>query len=377
MNARIAKTEVLQLRHPVVTPTGPAAVTYSHRESLIVRLEDGDGLVGWGETYTAPGLAAVARAVGSMLEGKVAADSRGLLDLLWETCVDSMVVSAWSIAIDDLRARQLGVSVAQLYGGSRRKKVRAYASSGGYRNGFEPEEGWLADVKYAKDNGFTACKLRIGRYHPRRELAGLREVRAAVDPSIDLMVDANGAYSVPLAIEVGRGLEALGFCWFEEPLIRFRAGMSYPGYELLSALDIPIAAGEGLQSRGAFAAFLDRKAADIIQPDVAICGGVGEGLFIAEMAALSGVPCVPHAWGGAILLAATIAFLSLIPESSELVGPSSPLLEFDLFENRMRTEIAGDALQAIDGYVTVPVSPGLGIEIDERALRSLVDMEAK
>lgn len=77
------------------------------------------------------------------------------------------------------------------------------------------------------------------------------------------------------------------------------------------------------------------------------------------------------------MLAATIAFLSLIPEGSELVGPSSPLLEFDLFENRMRTEIAGDALQAIDGYVTVPVSPGLGIEIDERALRSLVDVEAR
>ena len=194
---------------------------------------------------------------------------------------------------------------------------------------------------------------------------------------MDLMVDANGAYSVPLAIEVGRGLEALGFRWFEEPLIRFRAGMSYPGYELLSALDIPIAAGEGLQTRGAFAAFLDRKAADIIQPDVAICGGVGEGLFIAEMAALRGVPCVPHAWGGAILLAATIAFLSLIPEGSELVGPASPLLEFDLFENRMRTEIAGDSLQAVDGYVTVPVNPGLGIEIDEHALRSLADMEAR
>jgi D-galactarolactone cycloisomerase len=95
------------------------------------------------------------------------------------------------------------------------------------------------------------------------------------------------------------------------------------------------------------------------------------------MAALRGVPCVPHAWGGAILLAATIAFLSLIPEGSELVGPASPLLEFDLFENRMRTEIAGDSLRAIDGYVTVPVSPGLGIEIDEHALRSLVDVEAR
>jgi D-galactarolactone cycloisomerase len=166
-------------------------------------------------------------------------------------------------------------------------------------------------------------------------------------------------------------LEANGYRWFEEPLIRFRDGLSYPGYEHLSSLDIPIAAGEGLPNRGAFAQFVTRGAADIIQPDIAICGGIGEGVFIAEFAALHGKPTVPHAWGGAILLAATVQFASLIPEPSELPGLTSPLLEFDRFENRMRTEITRTPMALEDGHVRVPVTPGLGIEIDEDALRAL------
>ena len=185
------------------------------------------------------------------------------------------------------------------------------------------------------------------------------------------MVDANGAYSVPLAIEVGRTLERLSFRWFEEPLIRFRGGMSYPGYEALAALDIPIAAGEGLQSRGAFDAFITRGAADIIQPDVAICGGIGEGMFVAELAALRGRPCVPHAWGGAILLAATLQLLSLIPEPSEVAGAASPLIEVDRFENRMRTEVTRAPIQLTDGCIDIPRGPGLGIDVDEHALRGL------
>ena len=108
-----------------------------------------------------------------------------------------------------------------------------------------------------------------------------------------------------------------------------------------------------------------------MQPDVAICGGVGEAVFIAELAALNGRPCVPHAWGGAVLLAATVQFASLIPEPSELAGALSPLLEVDRFENRMRTELAQVPQEVVDGRVAVPTGPGLGIEVDEQALRRL------
>ena len=367
----IARTEVFVLRHEVSVPTGPAAVSYTNRECVMVRLEDGDGNVGWGETYHGPGIDAVARELGKLLRGHAPSQARRLLDLLHETCADSLAISAWAIAIDDLRGRQLGVSVADLYGGRRRDSIRAYASSGGYRDGVDLATSWLDDVRTAIADGFTACKLRIGRFSPARELPNLELVRAETDPAIELMVDANGAYSLPLAIEVGRVLERLSFRWFEEPLIRFRGGMSYPGYEDLAVLDIPIAAGEGLQSRGAFESFIARGGADIVQPDVAICGGIGEALFIAELAALRGRICVPHAWGGAVLLAATVQFASLIPEPSELAGALSPLLEVDRFENRMRTELAQVPQEVVAGRVDVPTRPGLGIDIDEQALRRL------
>jgi len=371
VSSRIARTEVLTLQHPVVTPRGPAAVTYSSRECVIVRLEDADGVVGWGETYTGPGLAAVASALGEQLHGEVPSQARKLLHHMLASGADTMAISAWSIALDDLRGRQLGLSVADLYGGRLRDSIRAYASSGGYQNDAGPETTWSDDVSSAIADGFTAVKIRIGRFAPRREAPLLENLRALTDADVELMVDANGAYSVPQAIEVGRVLEANGYRWFEEPLIRFRDGLSYPGYEHLSSLDIPIAAGEGLPNRGAFAQFVTRGAADIIQPDIAICGGIGEGVFIAEFAALHGKPTVPHAWGGAILLAATVQFASLIPEPSELPGLTSPLLEFDRFENRMRTEITRTPLALEDGHVRVPVTPGLGIEIDEDALRAL------
>jgi D-galactarolactone cycloisomerase len=372
MTSKVACVEVLTLQHAVALPAGPAGVTYRHRECLVVRVEDGDGVVGWGETYVAPGLAAVARELGTTLIGHDPSLARSALDALFETGSDSMAISAWAIALDDLRGRQLGLPISQLYGGARRTSVQAYASSGGYRDDLGPEESWFSDVRSAVGDGFLACKVRIGRFHPRRELPILEQLREETDDSIDLMVDANGAYSLPVAREVGRKLAELNFRWFEEPLIRGRSGMNYPGYERLSGLEIPIAAAEGLHNRSAFHHVLNRGGIDIIQPDVAICGGIGEATFIAEMAALNGTPCVPHAWGGAILLAATLQLISLIPEPSEVVGPSSPLLEFDRFENRMRTEVSRTPIAVVDGFVAIPDAPGLGIEIDEAALRSLI-----
>ena len=185
------------------------------------------------------------------------------------------------------------------------------------------------------------------------------------------MVDANGAYTLPRARLVGAELGRLGYRWFEEPLIRFRSGLAYPGYEDLSGLGIAIAAAEGLQTRTEFDDFLRRNGADIIQPDVAICGGVGEGLFIAELAALRGRMCVPHAWGGAVLLGATLQLLAVLPESSELPGSESPLLELDRFENKMRTELSPTDLTPDQGRVTIPTGPGLGIDIDPDQLESL------
>ena len=366
----IERVEVFRLSHPVAAPTGPSGATYDRRQAVLVRLRDGDGLDGWGETYARVGVAAAIEEIGELLIGRGATDARPLLDELRIATADQLAVSALAIALDDLRARRLGVPISALYGGRRRDSVRAYASSGGYVDGVEPERSWPDEVAGALRDGFTACKVRIGRYAPSRELPILAKLRQEVGDDVDLMVDANGAYAVPRARQVARVLADLRFRWLEEPLTRHRGGLSYPGYQHLTGLDIAIAAAEGLETRGAFDAFLARTPVDIVQPDVAICGGIGELLFVAELAALRGRQCVPHAWGGAILLAATLHAISLLPEPSELAGPDSPLLEFDRFENPMRTRLATEPFEVTGGgRVAIPTGPGLGITVDEDFIR--------
>lgn len=361
--------EIFEMEYPVSVPSGPSGVTYRRRSAVLVRLEDGEGRSGWGETYRRPGVFAILDELAGQLLGRRPAEYLSIVDDFSVASPDRLATSAIAIALDDLRARQLDVPVASLYGGPRRGRVGAYASSGGYQDDLAPEQSWPAELESALADGFRAAKFRVGRYAPGREVPILAGLRSAAGPDIDLMVDANGAYGVPTALRMGRALEELRFRWLEEPLARSRGGLVYPGYELLAGLDIPVAAAEGLETRSAFDAFLARGAADIVQPDVAICGGIGEALFVADLAALRGRLCVPHAWGGAILLAATLQLLAVLREPAELPGADSPVLEVDRFENPLRTELWGGEVQPVDGLIDIPSGPGLGLAVDDEFVR--------
>jgi D-galactarolactone cycloisomerase len=368
--ARIAAAEEFLLVHVLDEPRGVSCAWYDRRESVLVRLADDDGVAGWGEACVRPGTIAVLRELGAMLVGRDPMAARARIADLQATAADAWALSALSVALDDLRARRLGVSVATLYGGPLRERVRAYASSGGYHREREIEELWPAEAAEMAAAGFTAMKLRIGRHAPGRELPVLEAVRAQ-QPELELLVDANGAYALPRAIAVGRALERLGFGWYEEPLTRTRGGLSYPGYErLAAALDIPVAAGEALETRGAFAAFLSRGAAEIVQPDVGICGGIGEALLVGELAALDGRLCIPHCWGGAILLAATLQLHALLPAPDELDDPGLPPLELDVFENPLMTRVIAEPFRLEGGHVAIPSGPGLGVDVDEAFVRA-------
>jgi D-galactarolactone cycloisomerase len=261
--------------------------------------------------------------------------------------------------------------VAALYGGRRRESVRAYASSAGYHATREPEELWPAEVAEAVAEGFSAVKFRIGKYHPERELAVLAAIRAELGPGVQMMADGNGALSVTQSIRVAAGLADLGFTWLEEPINRFRGSQRYPGYnDLTRNAGIAIAAGEGLERRTDFARLLD-DGVDILQPDVAICGGIGEACFVAGLAALHGRACVPHCWGGAIVMAATLQLLAVTPEPTEVDDSYGTILEWDTFENPMRTDLLTEPLTLSGGRVTIPAGPGLGVEVDEETVRRL------
>jgi D-galactarolactone cycloisomerase len=115
---------------------------------------------------------------------------------------------------------------------------------------------------------------------------------------------------------------------------------------------------------------LRRGCFDIIQPDVSICGGITECLFMADLAQLSQVQCVPHCWAGAITLAATLHVASLLPDPSRMPGVDAPQVEFDVTENPFRDHVlAHNPFVLRDGALEVPNTPGLGVDIAEETLR--------
>jgi D-galactarolactone cycloisomerase len=138
---------------------------------------------------------------------------------------------------------------------------------------------------------------------------------------------------------------------------------------LAAALDIALAGGEVLDSRFAARDHVVQRSFDIIQPDATLCGGIGEVLFIAEMARLFSVQCVPHCWAGAIAIAATLQLLSLLPPYTFGFTSDEPMLEIDTAENPFRDEITTARFEPREGYVDIPTGPGLGIEIDEEIVR--------
>ncbi|MFN8623633.1 MAG: mandelate racemase/muconate lactonizing enzyme family protein [Chloroflexota bacterium] len=334
-----------------------------------VKLTDSDGIAGWGETYLIPGIASTIRDLAEVVLGRDARSARRLHRDVWLSSEHTWAASALSIAIDDLRGRELGVPVHQLYGGAVRDRVRAYGASTGYIEGRDPEETWPEETAEHAARGFTATKYRIGKFAVKREVPILERI-AADHPSMTLMADGNGAYTIAQSIEVGRALHALDFRWLEEPMPQ-RGG--YASYEkVAAALDISLAGGEITQSRWAALDLIARGGVDIIQPEPVIIGGIGETIFVGELARLHNLGCVPHTSGSIIGIAAALHAIATIPDQSTAPSTDEPFLEVGTDPNPWRDGLpVGDPLALdADGCVAIPTGPGLGIEIDEAFLRA-------
>jgi len=187
-------------------------------------------------------------------------------------------------------------------------------------------------------------------------------------PDLTWMADGNGAFTYDESQRLGAAVETLGFRWLEEPL----PTTDHAAYALLAAeLAVPLAGGESLESASAASTPLDLRAYDIIQPDVSIAGGIGGALEIAALARERGAFTIPHACNGAIALAATLQLLALLPSLADPPPWAEPILEHDVGENPIRTDLLVDPIALRDGWVAIPTGPGLGIEVDEAAVRRL------
>ncbi len=365
---KIRAVETYFLRHRLPRAIGPSTLLYPFREAVLVKISTDEGIVGWGETGARAGVRAlIEEQLGPLLIGRDPLRHREIWQQLWgHNFGDGWAVGAIDIALNDLRGKALNLPIAELYGGRLRERVPAYGSSLNYTEGLDPVDHYPEDALGFVDRGLLALKMRIGGNPMAQDLAAATAVRDAVGPDIKLMADGNGAYTLSAALQMGKELERLGFYWFEEPLPQ----PGYIGYETLtSKLDIALAAGEVLDSRIAFQEVLQRRAMNIVQPDICLCGGFAECLFVAELARLWGASCAPHCWAGAIVNTATIHLLSVLPNTSWSRTTETPMLELDVTENPFRDEIVSEPIQVREGFVDVPKGPGLGIEILEDVVR--------
>lgn len=363
----IERVECFVVSHTLDPRTGPSIALSSTHAYVIVKITDADGRSGWGETYLVPGIPAIVEAVAPVLLGRSASALRELsADIRW-SAEHPYAASALTIAVEDLRARQLGVSVAASFGGPVRERVRMYAAFGGYVEGVDPADSWPGDVDRVLDEGFTAMKFRIGRYPVAHEAALLEQIRARVPDDVALMADGNAGYTLPRALEMGRILDSLGFTWFEEPM---RQRELYAGYEhMAAALDIALAGGEIIQRRSEAIELLARRAVDVVQPEPVICGGIAETLWIAELAAVHSIAAMPHTSNNALGIAAGLQILACLPDPTRSPASDQLFLEYGVDDNPHRSGLLATSFRVDAGWAVVPDGPGLGVEVDEAYLR--------
>ncbi|CAM3663803.1 mandelate racemase/muconate lactonizing enzyme family protein [Bordetella sputigena] len=360
---------------PVERPfTSSRGWLYKTRGSCIVEIETADGVVGWGECY---GPAQVSRAYiesqyGPRIIGRDAFDVEVIWEDLYNRIKDygnsGMAISALSgidIALWDIIGKVCGKPVHKLIGGAHRTEVQSYATGLYFIDMDRLIEEAVEEARDYVDQGFQAIKMKIGLGSPKLDIRRVAAVREAVGDDIRLMVDANHCFTVPAAIRLGRELEQLNIEWFEEPI----SPEDLDGYvEVTRALDMAVAGGENEFTRWGFRDIVTRKAMDIVQPDVCAAGGISECRKIAALALAHGVECVPHAWGSAIGLAATLHFLAALPDQPPSFRPMPPLLEFEQCENPFRDLLTVEPIVQKRGVVQIPTGAGLGIEVKREVL---------
>jgi len=273
------------------------------------------------------------------------------------------VISGIDVAARDAAARSVGLPLHALIGGAAATGVPVYAS-GGYITR-EGDEGFAAQMEAMAAESPRAVKIKIGR-SPASDERRVRIAREALGDDVELFVDSNSNYSVDIALQSMRLIEKYRIGWYEEPL----APQDFRGYaELRARSPIPVATGEALYTAHDFKRLADARGADILQPDLSLCGGIGQGRRIADIARLEHLRLSPHVWGSAVGLAAAchyVASLSRYPQTDNVPFPT--LVEYDVGENPLRDEIVRTPLKPVDGEIVLPTGPGLGIEIDEDAL---------
>jgi len=356
----------------VAKPYGMAKGLATARQSTIVVIETADGIQGVGEAWGPP--AANMANLGLLkgyVEGRDVADIELIFQLIiarhYHFGIQNQLMACLSgidMAAKDALGKQAGLPLCRLIGGRGAERVPVYAS-GGYITE-DVDKDFAPQIELIAKGGHRAAKIKIG-LDPASDEKRVKLARDILGDSVALLVDINANYTLDIAkVSIGR-IAPYHIGWVEEPL----APQDFDGYELLQrSSPIPIATGEALYTAFDFKRLLDRRGADVVQPDLSLAGGFWQGRRIADLAELAHVRLSPHVWGSGIGLAAAahyVASRSPYPHADNIPHPT--LVEYDMGENPLRESILQTPLVAGAGMIDVPSGAGLGIEIDWKAVK--------
>ncbi|PAW79923.1 MAG: galactonate dehydratase [Verrucomicrobia bacterium Tous-C9LFEB] len=339
---------------------------------VFLKVETDAGIHGWGEAsleYREHTVAEAMREIGRTIVGRRA----GEIESIWQEVnrqvyfrggpVYMSALGALEMALWDIKGKALGVPVCELLGGPVRDRIQCYANA--WFTGAKKPAEFAAKARVALEAGFKGLKWDpFGSAYLELTPAGFKEAEACVaavsevvDGRAELLIEGHGRFDVPTAVRIAGMLEAFPISWFEEPL---PPGNLDALADVRRRSKIPIAAGERLYSRWDYLPFFAAHSADFAQPDVTHVGGIAELRRIADLAEAHFIPCCPHNPSGPVANAATL--------HAAAASSNIRRLETMATDIPWRAEICREETRFEDGCLTIPQTPGLGVEIDEDEL---------
>jgi galactonate dehydratase len=351
-----------------------------------VRLTTDQGLTGFGESYpTHEAHMGALRELAPMLIGKDA--SR--IDGLWQEIFYRLSYQPWggaefrmltaiNIAQWDILGKAAGLPVYRLLGGKAQEKLQVYNTMNGWTiNGMrehdEPEKiaefllkrGIRGIKLYPYDRGPVNAFARhggtfIAQAELKKSLEPIQRIRKAVGDEMEIAVDLSSKWNLPCSLQIARSLEPYGIMYLEDAMLpdNLEAYAS-----LARETSIPICISERLATRFRFREMFEARAVDVVMYDVTWCGGISEARKISDMADTYKIPTSPHTGGGPILWFASIHVATSL--TNFYIMESVYHLYNDLFPHFLK-----DVPRPVDGYVSAPERPGLGVELRDEVLRN-------
>lgn len=371
---------------------------------IVMRVNTDEGISGFGEVGLAYGKAhnagvGIARDFAQLLVGRDPMKIEEIWENIFRTTfwgmgggtVINAGMSAVDIALWDIKGKALGKPVYELLGGKTNEKLRAYASQlqfdwgDTHRNLAKPEEYARATEK-AMSEGYTAIKVdpvaMTDDYRWARDIAvsewrmrgvlpthildltynRVKAMRDVGGKDLDIIVELHAYPDTNTAIQIGQKLEELNIYYMEEPVHPLNVESFV---EIRKKVNMPLASGERIYTRWGYRPFFEKRALQVIQPDICITGGISETKKICDMANIYDASVQVHVCGGPISTAAALQLEAVIPN----------FIIHEMHEGGMKADMRATCKYDYipeKGYLSVPDLPGIGQELSERAMKEAI-----